>query len=656
MKQLITESDLTKLVSITDPQYSPDGGKVAYVQTNVNQKQDSYDAHIMVFDFEKKESAQWTFGKGRNQHPRWSPDGSMLAFTSNRDETTQVYVMNTAGGEARKVTDIPYDVSQPEWSPDGRSLLCSVKLTKDESPADKEKTKLEEHEPLEVDSLVYKADGQGFKRGKYTQLILVDLETEEIKQVTDQERDHLSHAFSPCGKMIAFSANLTGKADARVNDVYLMTLSTGETKRLTGKNGIFSSLSFSPDGKYLAFLGNEKEFQNATLDKAWLYDIEKGKVSCLTEMLDVHLSDAVAGDSLVGGVLPKPAWTKDGNGFYVIGTDQGSTGIYYISTEGLAYPVRLEKEHLNGFSLRPDETGFAAAIALPVWPSELYYIPLGEEKADRLTHANQAFTKERIISEPEEIQFETKDGLIAHGWLIKPAQYEEGKTYPLILEVHGGPHAMYANAYFHEFQVLAAHGNTVVYVNPRGSHGYGQDFVNRVRGDYGGGDFDDVMAAVDHVLGRYDFIDQERLGITGGSYGGFMTNWAVGHTNRFKAAVTQRSISNWISFYGVSDIGYFFTEWQLGLDLFENPDKLWDRSPLKYADRVETPLLILHGERDDRCPVEQAEQLFTALKKMGKEVKLVRFPHASHDLSRNGHPTQRIKRLEYIGGWFDKYL
>ncbi|KAA6450537.1 S9 family peptidase [Bacillus swezeyi] len=656
MKQLITESDLNKLVSITDPQYSPDGGKVAYVQTNVNQKQDAYDAHIMVFDIEKQEAAQWTFGKGRNQHPRWSPDGSMLAFTSNRDETTQVYVMNTAGGEARKVTDIPYDVSQPEWSPDGRYLLCSVKLTKDESPADKEKTILEEHEPLEVDSLVYKADGQGFKRGKYTQLVLVDLETEEIKQVTDQERDHLSHAFSPCGKMIAFSANLTGKADARVNDVYLMTLSTGETKRLTGKNGIFSSLSFSPDGKYLAFLGNEKEFQNATLDKAWLYDIEKERVSCLTEMLDVHLSDAVAGDSLVGGVLPKPAWTKDSNGFYVIGTDQGSTGIYYISTEGLAYPVRLEKEHLNGFSLRPDETGFAAAIALPVWPSELYYIPLGEEKADRLTHANQAFTEERIISEPEELQFETKDGLTVHGWLIKPAQYEEGKTYPLILEVHGGPHAMYANAYFHEFQVLAAHGNAVVYVNPRGSHGYGQDFVNRVRGDYGGGDFEDVMAAVDHVLERSDFIDQERLGITGGSYGGFMTNWAVGHTNRFKAAVTQRSISNWISFYGVSDIGYFFTEWQLGLDPFENPEQLWDRSPLKYADRVETPLLILHGERDDRCPVEQAEQLFTALKKMGKDVKLVRFPNASHDLSRNGHPKQRIKRLEYIGGWFDKYL
>lgn len=182
---------------------------------------------------------------------------------------------------------------------------------------------------------------------------------------------------------------------------------------------------------------------------------------------------------------------------------------------------------------------------------------MGEETAERLTDANQAFTEEHIISEPEELQFQTADGLTIHGWLIKPAQYEKGNTYPLILEVHGGPHAMYANAYFHEFQVLAAKGSAVVYVNPRGSHGYGQDFVNRVRGDYGGGDFKDVMAAVDHALGQYDFIDQERLGITGGSYGGFMTNWAVGHTNRFKAAVTQRSISNWISFYGVSDIGYF---------------------------------------------------------------------------------------------------
>ncbi|MCY8016891.1 S9 family peptidase [Bacillus haynesii] len=653
MKQLITEKDLIKLVSITDPQHSPDGAKIAYVQTKVNEKQDSYDSHIMIYDRKKQASVQWTFEKGRNQHPRWSPDGKYLAFTSNREETTQIYVISAAGGEARKVTDIPYDVSQPEWSPDGKSLLCSVRLTKEESIDDEKKTEVEDHEPLEVDSLSYKADGQGFKRGKYTQLFLVQVETGEMKQLTDLERDHFSHAFSPCGGRIAFCANQT---DMRVNDVYLMNLSTGDVKRLTGQNGIFSSLSFSPDGKHLAFIGNEKEFQNATLDKAWLYDIETGKLTCLSEMLDIHLSDAVAGDSLVGGVLPKPAWTKDGNGFYVIGSDQGSTGIYYISIEGLAYPVRLEKEHLNGFSLHPDEKGFAASIALPVRPSELYDLPLGEEKAERLTDANQAFTEEHIISEPEELQFQTADGLTVHGWLIKPAQYEKGNTYPLILEVHGGPHAMYANAYFHEFQVLAAKGSAVVYVNPRGSHGYGQDFVNRVRGDYGGGDFEDVMAAVDHVLEQYDFIDQERLGITGGSYGGFMTNWAVGHTKRFKAAVTQRSISNWISFYGVSDIGYFFTDWQIGADLFENPGKLWEHSPLKYADKVETPLLILHGERDDRCPIEQAEQLFTALKKMGKEVKLVRFPNATHDLSRSGHPKQRIRRLEYIAGWFEAYL
>lgn len=656
MKQLITEPDITRLVSITDPQYSLDGKKLAYVQTKVNKKQDSYDAHIMVFNTETEETAQWTFGTGRNQHPRWSPDGRMLAFTSNRDDSSQVYVIHAAGGEAKKVTDIPYDVVQPEWSPDGKYLLCSVKLTKTESVTDEKKPEIEDHEPLEVDSLTYKADGQGFKRGKYTQLVLVQIETGDMKQLTTRERDHVSHAFSPCREKIAFCANLTEKDDNRVNDVYMMTLSSGEIKRLTEQNGIFSSLSFSPDGKRLAFVGHEKEFQNATLDKAWMYDFEKGELTCLTEMLDVHLNDAVAGDSLVGGVLPKPAWTKDGNGFYVIGTDQGSTGIYYISTEGLAYPVRLEKEHLNGFSLRPDETGFAASIALPVWPSELYDIALAEDKAKRLTGANEDFVKEHIISTPEELQFETVDGLTVHGWLMKPAVFEEGKKYPLILEVHGGPHAMYANAYFHEFQVLAAKGRAVVYVNPRGSHGYGQDFVNKVRGDYGGGDFGDVMAAVDHVLAHHDFIDQDRLGITGGSYGGFMTNWAVGHTNRFKAAVTQRSISNWISFYGVSDIGYFFTDWQLGADLFEDPDKLWDRSPLKYAERVETPLLILHGERDDRCPIEQAEQLFTALKKMGKNVRLVRFPNASHDLSRSGHPKQRIKRLQYIAGWFDSHL
>ena len=264
-------------------------------------------------------------------------------------------------------------------------------------------------------------------------------------------------------------------------------------------------------------------------------------------------------------------------------------------------------------------------------------------------------SRQRELSSPEAIEFEGADGWKVNGWIMKPIGYEEGKKYPLILEIHGGPHAMYGNTYFNEFQILAAEGFAVLYVNPRGSHGYGQKFVNAVRGDYGGNDYQDLMCAVDYALDNFDYIDSERLGVTGGSYGGFMTNWIVGHTNRFKAAVTQRSISNWISFYGVSDIGYYFTDWQILADLNEI-EKLWDHSPLKYVDHVETPLLILHGENDFRCPIEQAEQLFIALKHRKKETKFVRFPESNHELSRSGKPALRINRLEYIRDWFLKYL
>lgn len=215
---------------------------------------------------------------------------------------------------------------------------------------------------------------------------------------------------------------------------------------------------------------------------------------------------------------------------------------------------------------------------------------------------------------------------------------------------------MYGQTFFHELQLLAAKGYVVLYTNPRGGHGYGQQFVDAVREDYGGKDYTDLMSAVDYALENYDFIDQERLGVTGGSYGGFMTNWIVGHTNRFKAAVTQRCISNWLSFYGVSDIGYFFTKWELGKNLLEDPAKLWDFSPLKYAENVETPLLIVHGELDFRCPIEQAEQMFVALKHLRKEVEFVRFPGANHELSRSGKPEMRIERLNHITRWFEEYL
>src|SRR5699024_5883074 len=270
----------------------------------------------------------------------------------------------------------------------------------------------------------------------------------------------------------------------------------------------------------------------------------------------------------------------------------------------------------------------------------------------QLTDANREFLDKVTLNEPEEKAITAEDGWHIQGWLLRPYGFQDRKKYPMILEIHGGPHVMYGQTFFHEMQLLAAKGYVVLYTNPRGNHGYGQTFVNACGFENGGKDYSDLMCAVDQVLENYSFIDEKRLGVTGGSYGGFMTNWIVGHTNRFKAAVTQRSISNWLSFYGVSDIGYFFTKWEHGYNLLDDPKKLWEFSPLKYTENIETPLLILHGELDFRCPVEQGEQLFITLKHLRKEVEFVRFPGANHELSRSGHPEMRIERLNHILRWF----
>ncbi len=283
----------------------------------------------------------------------------------------------------------------------------------------------------------------------------------------------------------------------------------------------------------------------------------------------------------------------------------------------------------------------------------MIHVPTGEAK--QVTNVNRQLLDEVEVVAPEAVSYESTDGYTVHGWFMKPSGYQEGEKAPMILNIHGGPHAMYANTFFHEMQLLASQGYAVLYTNPRGSHGYGQTFVNAVRGDYGGGDYRDLMAAVDGALEQFDFIDRDRLGVTGGSYGGFMTNWITGHTDRFKAAVTQRCISNWISFYGVSDIGYYFSEWQIQADLGDI-DTLWKHSPLAYADQIKTPLLILHSENDYRCPIEQAEQLYIALKRKEKKTRLVRFPESDHNLSRTGKPELRLERLNHLTGWMNEYI
>lgn len=653
----IEAEDLYRLASVTDPRLSPDGTKAAFVHTTMSKEKNDYVSNIFVLDLPTGEYEQWTYGKDRNTAPRWSPDGKKLAFVSNRTGKNQIHVMPVTGGEARPVTKLKNGATNPVWSPDSKTIAFHA-VVKSGEPLEatekEEENKKKEPEPVEVTKMKYKADTVGLYTGKYQQLALLDVETEKVELLTEEERHHTVLDWSPDGRYLVFSADYSEDEDfSFIQDIYLYDLETKEKRNLTNGQGLFFDGKFSPDGRYVAMIGNDFTYKNATLNGVWLYDLENQELKNISQSWDIPVGDYVAADFQQGAVSPGIIWTGDSSGIYFTASESGSVNLYFTDLAGNYRVVTKEEGHLFGVSLTAGKA--VATVSYPVEPSEVYSIDLSTGKLDKLTSFNKKALENIELSRPESFTYKSVDDWTVHGWIMKPVGFEEGKKYPLILEIHGGPHTMYANTYFHEMQMLAAQGFAVLYVNPRGSHGYGQQFVDAVRGDYGGKDYEDLMAAVDYALETFDFIDETRLGVTGGSYGGFMTNWIVGHTNRFKAAVTQRSISNWISFYGVSDIGYYFNEWQHLLDK-NDFEGLWKISPLRYVDQIETPLLILHSEEDLRCPIEQAEQLYIVLKHRRKTTKLIRFPKSNHELSRSGIPNLRMRRLHYIKDWFIEYL
>lgn len=664
-KSPITREDLLKFTMYSDPQFSPDGKSYAFVSTKINEKKE-YESHLHLHNLNADKPVQWTTGNKGDSSPRFSPDGKTIAFQSNRSGTPQIWLLSTEGGEARQLTHFAYGATSPLWSKDGRFLIFQASLEADadvtkQKELSKEERKKEAEElrkkAIIIDRLKHKSDARGFHLDdRNQQIILYDFEGDSFTQLTKGEHDHHFQDISPCGEKVLFSGNLNDNADYElVSYLYMLDVSSKEISPFTEEAGAYGNARFSPDGKTIACFGHGYEFDGATLAKVFLFDLESKEKKNLSKDWDFQLGDLMIGDMRIGASTTGPVWDESGEKLYFIASYDGKTTLNEVTTSGERTVLYDGNNHVYGFSYDKINSKFILALSSPTEQGDFYLLKEVGAEPQRLTKANP-FLDEISLSEPEELEITAEDGWKIQGWLMKPYGFEEGKKYPFVLEVHGGPHAMYGQTFFHEMQLLAAKGYVVLYTNPRGSHGYGQKFVDAVRRDYGGSDYTDLMSAVDYALENFSFIDEDRLGVTGGSYGGFMTNWIVGQTDRFKAAVTQRSISNWLSFYGVSDIGYFFTKWELGFDLLEDPKKLWDFSPLKYAENVETPLLIVHGELDYRCPIEQAEQLFIALKHLGKDVKFVRFPGANHELSRSGNPDMRMERLKHIVGWFDKYL
>ncbi len=650
MKNKVEIGDIYKISSVSSPAIVPGAEAVTYLVTTLDEERNEYRTNL--YRHHNGGNMQLTYQHERISNVRHSPDGTSTLFIGKAEEKQQVFLLRTAGGEREQLTGEEDGVTSAEFSKDGKSVHYHVSVEKDseDGTEDKKDEKGRKPEPVVIDRMKYKADSIGLVKEKYQAVRTIDITSREVTTLLSGEENF--SLLDAAGDVMIYATDGSGEPDFNFSQKLYMKQGEEQPVEIEKGEGIVLDAALSPDGSKLLITHMGREFENATHGVIMMYDTASGTLQELTGKLDKPVGDYAAADTQQSVEMVPAKWVSDERFVFVV-SENGSVNLYGGNTDGEVEPLVTGRHHIYGMDAAADHA--MLTISRHDSPGELYKFDYSTGNLEKLTGFNKEYEQNTELADPEDIRFESSDGTEVHGWLMKPADFDEGRKYPVITNIHGGPHAFYANTFFHEMQVLASQGYGVLFVNPRGSHSYSQKFVDAVRGNYGGIDYEDISAGVDYITGKYSWIDRENLGVTGGSYGGFMTNWIVGHTDRFKAAVTQRSICNWVSFRGVSDIGYYFSDWQIRAE-FSDIDAMWHHSPIKYVDDIKTPLLILHSERDFRCPMEQAEQLYIALKYQKKETRFVRFPDADHNLSRTGKPNLRVERLKHLTGWFKEYL
>ncbi|HSS60602.1 MAG TPA: prolyl oligopeptidase family serine peptidase [Candidatus Limnocylindrales bacterium] len=651
----LTPEDLYRFRWIDHVRLTPDGERVAYQVSWADANARQSRSRIVVRRLLDAEPVEPTAGVLRDHSPEWSPDGRRLAFLSRVGAVDQLFVVDTTTRDAPlQVSAIPDGVGLHKWSPDGKwiaflgSLLADAEAVVDD-PRPPEGREQLRRAPVArvVRRLDYKHDGRGYVDGRYHHLFVVPAAGGDAKQLTNGAWDVTDYDWSPDGSRLVTAGNAEPGADLqRELNLYMVDLDANRVR--LGGGFYLGSPMWSPRGDQIAFIA-PNGLDVGLLERIWVVPLSGGGPRCLTAGLDQAVNDSVIND-MRSGHATRVMWSAEGDRIYFPVAGPGVTSIKSVDLEGEVRDEVGGERRIYDFDLASGVLVFCASD--PTNPGDLYMLTQGAEA--QVTDLNP-WLHDRYVATPEQHYFTAPDGWKLEGWVLKPPDHDPSRLHPMVMEIHGGPHAQYGWSFFHELQMLAGMGYVVFYMNPRGSDGYGERFRRDVVRDWAGKDYVDLMSSLDQLIERTGYIDTNRLGVGGGSYGGFMTNWIIGQNDRFSAAVSMRSISNLVSEYSQHDI-VLWGVLQLGPPPWPDLDELWRRSPIRYVQNIRTPLLLTAGEMDLRCAMSQSEELFGAMRLLGKTVELVRFPEESHDLSRNGRPDRRVERLRRIAGWYERFL
>ena len=655
--------DIAAIVEVSDARVSPDGRTVAFVVTRPDLDGNRNASAIWVagVDPGSLPPVPLTSGTQREARPRWSRDGMRLAFVSHPNDKGATLCVVEVQGEGDAVTELlewPEDIEDLLWTPDGEQLVFTARQ-RDEAQYGPEKDR--DRPFRRVDRLQYRLDNVGWTidRPRHIFSIAADGNDGKPVELTSGPFSDASPALSPDGSTVVFSAARTDTWDTDLSThLYLISADgSGEPEQLTAGTTTHGQPAFSPDGRHIAFVWGDRHSmsrhgQVGVIDALDVAASER----LLTRDLDLHCAPYLA-------AAREPLWEDDETLLFQV-DEAGNVPVYRARLDGTIEKVIGGDRQVSGFDANGGTLAFAASTATD--PADLFVIVGSEER--RLTSFAEQFHAAHAVATPERFTATSSDGTEVEAWVMRPtaivAADADGR-HPVLLNIHGGPFSQYGNKFFDEFQVQAAAGYAVLYCNPRGSSGYSERFARGIRGPgaaddpgtgWGGADYEDLIAVVDEALRRFDFLDASRLGVLGGSYGGYMTSWMIGHTDRFKAALSERALNNMLTFSHTSDIGPHFPAGYLGVSHLDDPDEFVRQSPVTYWREMRTPLLILHSENDLRCPIEQAEDLYVRLKSVGSDVEFVRVPGESHELSRSGAPRHRVERLELILHWFARKL